>query len=69
MNTGGENKMSGWRCVSRRPPRPPRAVLQGLGLCLLTFAVVMPTLCHRLLHSYYFLRSLYLDRLSDRALA
>lgn len=49
--------------------RPPRAVLQGAGLCVLTFAVVLPLLGHRLLYSYYFLRPLYLDAMSERALA
>ncbi|XP_076870072.1 post-GPI attachment to proteins factor 4 [Brachyhypopomus gauderio] len=41
---------------------------RGLSLCVLTFGVVLPLGCHRSLYSYYFLRSVYLDWMSDEAL-
>lgn len=41
---------------------------QGLVLCLLTFGVVLPLCCHRCLYSYYFIKSLYLDWMSEVAL-
>ncbi|MBN3309985.1 TM246 protein, partial [Amia calva] len=42
--------------------------VQGLTLCLLTFAVFLPLFCHQLLYSYYFIKPLYLDKMSDRVL-
>ncbi|XP_026866265.1 transmembrane protein 246 [Electrophorus electricus] len=41
---------------------------RGLVLCVLTFGVVLPLCCHRSLYSYYFLRSVYLDWMSDESL-
>ncbi len=37
-------------------------------MCVLTFGVILPICCHRLLYSYYFLKTVYLDSLSDAAL-
>ncbi|KAJ8392381.1 hypothetical protein AAFF_G00075060, partial [Aldrovandia affinis] len=53
----------------RRHLRWSSPIVQGLALCLLTFAVVLPSFCHRLLYSYYFIRSFYLDSMSDQVLA
>lgn len=39
-----------------------------LALLALTFGVVLPATCHRLLHSYYFVRSAYLDAMSRETL-
>ncbi|XP_061687175.1 transmembrane protein 246 [Syngnathoides biaculeatus] len=41
---------------------------QALVVFALTFCAVLPVCCHRLLHSYYFLRSAYLDAASEDAL-
>lgn len=61
--------MPRWKGVLRCRAHLPRPVVQGVGLCFLTFAIILPSFCHRLLYSYYFLRSLYLDSMSDQALA
>ncbi|KAG9328976.1 hypothetical protein JZ751_008556, partial [Albula glossodonta] len=61
--------MPRWKVLVRRHLRWSNPVVQGLALCLLTFAVVLPSFCHRLLYSYYFIKSLYLDSMSDQALA
>ncbi|KAK0133424.1 Transmembrane protein 246 [Merluccius polli] len=54
---------SKWRmCVWSRP------AAQALVLCLLTFGVVLPVLCHQLLYSYYFFRPWYLEPRSEQVL-
>ncbi|XP_039671691.1 transmembrane protein 246 [Perca fluviatilis] len=44
------------------------AVTQAAALCVVTFCLVLPLCCHRMLYSYFFVRSLYLDSMSDQAL-
>ncbi|XP_034045161.1 transmembrane protein 246 [Thalassophryne amazonica] len=43
-------------------------VTQALVLSIVTFGVVLPHCCHRLLYSYFFDRSKYLDSMSEDAL-
>ncbi|XP_039623433.1 transmembrane protein 246 [Polypterus senegalus] len=43
-------------------------LLHILGLSSLTFLVIFPLLCHRLLYSYYFFKFLYLKSMSHEAL-
>lgn len=57
-----------WRTCASKPLHWSSPVVQGLILCLLTFGVILPICCHRLLYSYYFIKTVYLDSLSDAAL-
>ncbi|XP_069471100.1 post-GPI attachment to proteins factor 4 [Ambystoma mexicanum] len=43
-------------------------ILHFLGLTVLTFLVFGPMACHRLLHSYFYLRTWHLDRMSQEFL-
>ena len=45
-----------------------RPAAQALLLCVLTFGVLLPVLCQRMLYSYYFCRHWYLEPLSETAL-
>lgn len=45
-----------------------RPASQALALCVLTFCLALPLLCHQLLYSYYFLRPWFLDPRSEQAL-
>ncbi|XP_003972260.2 post-GPI attachment to proteins factor 4 [Takifugu rubripes] len=54
-------------CIVQRL-RWSSAVSQALLLSALTFCVVLPLCGHRLLYSYFFIRSMYLDSMSDQAL-
>ncbi|XP_056442620.1 transmembrane protein 246 isoform X2 [Gadus chalcogrammus] len=66
------------RRVRRRWPRPvakdlllrvrTRPAGQALLLCVLTFGVLLPLLCQRMLYSYYFFRPWYLEPRSETAL-
>ncbi|XP_068607514.1 post-GPI attachment to proteins factor 4 [Brachionichthys hirsutus] len=49
-------------------PRWKGAASRVLVLSVLTFCVVLPLFCHRLLYSYFFIRSLYLDSMSEEVL-
>ncbi|XP_016345297.1 transmembrane protein 246-like [Sinocyclocheilus anshuiensis] len=60
--------MPRWRTCTSKHFRWSSPVAQGLLLCVLTFGVILPICCHRLLYSYYFLKTVYLDSLSDAAL-
>ncbi|RXM90640.1 Transmembrane protein 246 [Acipenser ruthenus] len=60
--------MPKWKAWLSRSLRPSSPVAQGAALCLLTFCVVLPLACHKLLYSYYYWRSLYLDSMSQAAL-
>ncbi|KAM8842518.1 post-GPI attachment to proteins factor 4 [Synchiropus picturatus] len=44
------------------------AVAQALAVSVVTFCVLLPLCCHRLLYSYFFLRSFYLDSMSEGVL-
>lgn len=43
-------------------------VLHGLLLCCVTFGVLLPLCCHRLVYSYYFIKPLFLDSMSESKL-
>ncbi|XP_065097156.1 post-GPI attachment to proteins factor 4 [Paramisgurnus dabryanus] len=60
--------MPRWRTHTSKHFLWSSPVVQGLILCVVTFGVIMPICCHRLLYSYYFLKTFYLDSLSDAAL-
>lgn len=45
-----------------------RTVSQALVLSVVTFCVVLPLCGHRLLYSYFFIRSMYLDSMSEEVL-
>ncbi|XP_030014790.1 post-GPI attachment to proteins factor 4 isoform X2 [Sphaeramia orbicularis] len=60
--------MPRWKVFFRRLVRWPRPLTQAVVLCVVTFCVVLPITCHRLLYSYYFLRFLYLDAMSEAVL-
>ncbi|XP_062845807.1 transmembrane protein 246 [Trichomycterus rosablanca] len=61
--------MRRWKVALQQHMRAhARSVTCALAVCVLTFGVILPLCCHRCLYSYYFLKSLYLDQLSDEAL-
>ncbi|XP_006638489.1 post-GPI attachment to proteins factor 4 [Lepisosteus oculatus] len=60
--------MPRWKLLMRRHLRWSSPFAQSLVLCLLTFVVFLPMACHRLLYSYYFIKPLYLNTMSDRFL-
>lgn len=43
-------------------------VTQALVLSIITFCVVLPLCCHQLLYSYFFIKSMYLDSMSEEVL-
>ncbi|XP_056136147.1 transmembrane protein 246 [Lampris incognitus] len=60
--------MSRWKLFERQRLRWSSAVTQALVLSVLTFCILLPLCCHRLLYSYFFIRSFYLDSLSEQVL-
>uniref|UniRef100_G3Q7J9 Post-GPI attachment to proteins GalNAc transferase 4 n=1 Tax=Gasterosteus aculeatus aculeatus TaxID=481459 RepID=G3Q7J9_GASAC len=64
------NNCTGSRAVTMRKLylRWSNPVTQALVLSAVTFCVVLPLCCHRLLYSYYFIRSVYLDSMSEEVL-
>lgn len=60
--------MPRWRVFFSQYLRWSSTVTQALALCVITFCVVLPLCCHRLLYSYFFIRSMYLDSMSEDAL-
>ncbi|KAI4901768.1 hypothetical protein NFI96_001093 [Prochilodus magdalenae] len=60
--------MPRWMAAVLQHARWSSGVAQGATLCVLTFGLVLPLCCHRCLYSYYFFKSMYLDRMSDVAL-
>ncbi|KAK7119269.1 hypothetical protein R3I94_021197 [Phoxinus phoxinus] len=60
--------MPRWGTCTSKHFRWSSPVAQGVVLCVLTFGVILPICCHRLLYSHYFLKSVYLDSLSDASL-
>ncbi|XP_036420223.1 transmembrane protein 246 [Colossoma macropomum] len=60
--------MPRWKAAVLQHARWSSSVAQGAVLCVLTFGLVLPLCCHRCLYSYYFIRSVYLDWMSDVAL-
>nr|XP_020443623.1 transmembrane protein 246 [Monopterus albus] len=43
-------------------------VTQALVISVITFCIILPLCCHRLLYSYFFIRSMYLNSMSEEAL-
>lgn len=60
--------MRRWKTFLSQHLRWSGAVTQALVLSVVTFCVVLPLCCHRLLYSYFFIRSVYLDAMSEAAL-
>ncbi|KAM3865221.1 post-GPI attachment to proteins factor 4 [Diretmus argenteus] len=60
--------MPRWKPLGSQYFRWSSTVTQGLVLSVITFCVVLPLCCHRLLYSYFFIKSMYLDSMSDRVL-
>lgn len=60
--------MSRWRSLLSRHLQWSSAATQALTLTAVTFCVLLPLIGHRLLYSYYFLRPLYLNTMSEDAL-
>lgn len=60
--------MPRWRSFLSQHLRWSSTVTQALVLSLVTFCIVLPLCCHQLLYSYYFIRSMYLDSMSDKNL-
>lgn len=60
--------MPRWRTFLSQYLRWSNPVTQALVLSAVTFCVVLPLCCHRLLYSYYFIRSVYLDSMSEEVL-
>lgn len=60
--------MPRWRAYLSQSLRWSSAVTQAATLSVITFCVVLPIGCHRLLYSYYFIKSMYLDSMSEDAL-
>ncbi|XP_059186489.1 LOW QUALITY PROTEIN: transmembrane protein 246 [Centropristis striata] len=60
--------MPRWRAFFSQSLRWSSSVAQVLVVCVVTFCVLLPLGCHRLLHSYFFLRSIYLDSMSEAEL-
>ncbi|KAM7419954.1 hypothetical protein PAMA_016858 [Pampus argenteus] len=45
-----------------------RTIAQAFILAVVTFCIILPLCCHRLLYSYYFIKSVYLDSMSEEVL-
>uniref|UniRef100_A0A3P8SFF2 Post-GPI attachment to proteins GalNAc transferase 4 n=1 Tax=Amphiprion percula TaxID=161767 RepID=A0A3P8SFF2_AMPPE len=60
--------MPRWKVFFSQYLRWSSTVTQALALCVITFCVVLPLCCHRLLYSYFFIKSMYLDSMSEDAL-
>ncbi|XP_043971408.1 transmembrane protein 246 [Gambusia affinis] len=60
--------MRQWKVFFSQHMRWSSALTQALTLSVITFCVVLPLCCHRLLYSYYFFRFVYLNSMSDEVL-
>ncbi|XP_062244345.1 transmembrane protein 246 [Platichthys flesus] len=60
--------MPRWRALFSLCSRWSSPVPQALVLTLLTFCIVLPLCCHQLLYSYFFMKSVYLDSMSEEVL-
>ncbi|XP_062295302.1 transmembrane protein 246 [Scomber scombrus] len=60
--------MPRWKAFFSQYLRWSSTVTQALVLAVITFCVVLPLSCHRLLYSYYFIKSMYLDSMSEEVL-
>ncbi|XP_070838297.1 post-GPI attachment to proteins factor 4 [Chaetodon trifascialis] len=60
--------MPRWKVLLSHHMRWSSTVTQALVLSVITFCVVLPLCSHRLLYSYFFIRSMYLDSMSEDVL-
>ncbi|XP_051238133.1 transmembrane protein 246 [Dicentrarchus labrax] len=60
--------MPRWKVFFTQHLRWSSTITQALVLSVITFCVVLPLCCHRLLYSYFFIRSMYLDSMSEEVL-
>jgi len=60
--------MPRWRTFFSQYLRWSNTVTQAFALVAVTFCVVLPLCCHRLLYSYFFIKSMYLDSMSEEVL-
>ncbi|XP_049899758.1 transmembrane protein 246 [Epinephelus moara] len=60
--------MPRWKGFFSHYLRWSNTVTQALVLSVVTFCIVLPLCCHRLLYSYFFIRSMYLDSMSEEVL-
>ncbi|TKS67928.1 Transmembrane protein 246 [Collichthys lucidus] len=60
--------MPRWKAFFAQHLRWSSGITQALVLSVITFCVVLPLCCHRLLYSYFFIRSMYLDSMSEQVL-
>ncbi|XP_068444807.1 post-GPI attachment to proteins factor 4 [Clinocottus analis] len=60
--------MPRWKTFFSQYLRWSNTVTQALVLAVVTFCVVLPLCCHRLLYSYFFIKSMYLDAMSEEVL-
>ncbi|XP_041839661.1 transmembrane protein 246 [Melanotaenia boesemani] len=60
--------MPRWKSFFSQHLRWSSPVTQALTLSVVTFCVILPLCCHRLLYSYYFIKSMYLDSMSEDVL-
>lgn len=62
------SSMRQWKVFFSQHLRWSSSLTQALALSAITFCLVLPLCCHQLLYSYYFLRFMHLDSMSDEAL-
>ncbi|XP_058496791.1 transmembrane protein 246 [Solea solea] len=60
--------MPQWKPLVSRYLRWSSAVTQALIVSAVTFCIVLPLCCHQLLYSYFFIKSMYLDSMSEEVL-
>ncbi|XP_041641911.1 transmembrane protein 246 [Cheilinus undulatus] len=63
-----DSPMPRWRAVITQHLRWSSPIAQALILSVITFCIVLPLFCHHLLYSYFFIKSMYLDGMSDDVL-
>uniref|UniRef100_A0A4W5M691 Post-GPI attachment to proteins GalNAc transferase 4 n=1 Tax=Hucho hucho TaxID=62062 RepID=A0A4W5M691_9TELE len=61
--------MPRWKALASQHLWWSSPVARGLVLCIVTFGIVLPLCCHRLLYCYYYIKSMYLNDMSDEFLA
>ncbi|KAM9314082.1 post-GPI attachment to proteins factor 4 isoform 1-T2 [Pholidichthys leucotaenia] len=60
--------MPRWRALFSQHLRRSRPITQALTLLVVTFCIVLPLCCHQLLYSYYFIKPIFLDSMSEKVL-
>ncbi|MED6260090.1 hypothetical protein ATANTOWER_000919 [Ataeniobius toweri] len=60
--------MPRWKVFFSQRLRWSSSLTQALTLFVVTFCVILPLCCHRLLYSYYFFRFMYLNSMSEEVL-